>query len=748
MPNITGSPTQAATEVQNLSELEVLNTTPLTTGDMASVLVGANGKPQLYVFDRTSTAIPDGDQIISALGGRWINLVTWTSLNAGMYTGTGPLALNQVVYIDAANDVALADASNPAKMPAIGFIAGIDLVAPRPYRVQYSEELTGFIGLTPGANYYVSAAVPGVITTVPPIGNIVQSVGVARNATTLIVNLESFSSGATPANTGTYTSGVLLSLRDLVYVSATDDVARADASNSAKMPAIGLVVAIDLATARPYTVQFTGEVGGFSGLTPGFAYYASDTTPGAITHAIGLIDQVVGIAKDATTLILGSVGSTYQDQTAWSINSNVNGLLPAGNDANVGNAGAPLASLKQLARRLARARTTQAAAPIYTVGLVDAIPATDAFVWYPNENSIPPPTEALVNYAGNLVLAISGVQAQFGSVGGIVGAASNAVPATNTPPKLTDGAVVTWTPLVGRTVLAATGEQATILKDLGAGVAEMGPWEKVSTGATTPPAPGVAYIVLDETHVSCPVAIGGRHITATFSFCTFDQVNPIRCSNKGEAVNFVGCRFTTVNSLALFMLSFADSGNTAMAACCIGSTTPLTVSVNSGFTQMTLCALLNVSVSSLRNSILEVNQCVGEASNLTNYTSGARYPGRLLLSLVGLFNFSDTGLNITLGGVVVGFLNIYGSSAVAASTGTFVGTGGKFILSSNAGAFVPTLTAITELKVDTGVNVIPPLVAGAVVPAAAPLTTWAQFSAAPFNKQWVDQLKGSLIAQE
>lgn len=200
MPNITGSPTQAATEVRTLTELALLNTTPLTTGDMASVLVGSNGKPQLYVFDRTSTAAPDGDQIINALGGRWINLITWTSLNAGMFTGTGPFVLNQVVYIDSANDIALADASNALKMPAVGFIAGIDLTAAFPYRVQYSQELTGFTGLTPGANYFVSASVPGGITTVPPlvVGNFVQSVGVAKNSTTLIVNLESSIINAAP----------------------------------------------------------------------------------------------------------------------------------------------------------------------------------------------------------------------------------------------------------------------------------------------------------------------------------------------------------------------------------------------------------------------------------------------------------------------------------------------------------------------------------------------------------------------
>ena len=48
-----------------------------------------------------------------------------------------------------------------------------------------------FTNLTPGAAYYLSPTVPGGITSTPPSspGQIVQKVGFAKDATTLVFNL-------------------------------------------------------------------------------------------------------------------------------------------------------------------------------------------------------------------------------------------------------------------------------------------------------------------------------------------------------------------------------------------------------------------------------------------------------------------------------------------------------------------------------------------------------------------------------
>jgi hypothetical protein len=71
-------------------------------------------------------------------------------------------------------------------------------------------------------------------------------------------------------------------------------------------PAIGIVISVQSPTS--VTVQYSGEVKTFSGLVAGQTYYLSDTVLGAITNTspvdVGSIVQVIGWAKDTTTLII------------------------------------------------------------------------------------------------------------------------------------------------------------------------------------------------------------------------------------------------------------------------------------------------------------------------------------------------------------------------------------------------------------------------------------------------------------
>lgn len=112
------------------------------------------------------------------------------------------------------------------------------------------------------------------------------------------------STGGGGGDTGTYTLGGGVVLKSIVYLSSSDTVSQADASSSATAPAIGIVTAI---AGPSCTVQTEGEYSGFSGLTPGAIYYLS-TTAGGITatppSSTGQILQKVGIAKDATTLVM------------------------------------------------------------------------------------------------------------------------------------------------------------------------------------------------------------------------------------------------------------------------------------------------------------------------------------------------------------------------------------------------------------------------------------------------------------
>lgn len=102
-----------------------------------------------------------------------------------------------------------------------------------------------------------------------------------------------------------------IAARDLVNVSATGQVRKADASND--RPANGFVLAA-IANAASGTVFFEGIITGFSGLTPGARYFLSDSVAGGITATAvaagaGKICQEVGVAISATTL-------SFEPQTA------------------------------------------------------------------------------------------------------------------------------------------------------------------------------------------------------------------------------------------------------------------------------------------------------------------------------------------------------------------------------------------------------------------------------------------------
>ena len=106
---------------------------------------------------------------------------------------------------------------------------------------------------------------------------------------------------------GTF-SGVAVFVPDAVYVSASGVVSPADASNPT-----GLKLTVGICIAKPVpgtaTVQYAGEAAVFAGtLTAGATYYLS-TLAGQITtnvagHGAGDAIQIVGVAKDTSTLII------------------------------------------------------------------------------------------------------------------------------------------------------------------------------------------------------------------------------------------------------------------------------------------------------------------------------------------------------------------------------------------------------------------------------------------------------------
>lgn len=109
-----------------------------------------------------------------------------------------------------------------------------------------------------------------------------------------------------PGVTSIWGSIVSLDLLDAVYISGSNRIAKANASSINTMMCIGFVSSINGAE---YTVQSTGELAGFTGLTPGATYYVGKS-PGQIwTFSEEDSDfpsfiQVIGRAKTESILLL------------------------------------------------------------------------------------------------------------------------------------------------------------------------------------------------------------------------------------------------------------------------------------------------------------------------------------------------------------------------------------------------------------------------------------------------------------
>lgn len=105
----------------------------------------------------------------------------------------------------------------------------------------------------------------------------------------------------------TYTAGENIGAGDLVYVSATDTVMKADANTSTKA-AVGFAPSA-ITSGNPGTIiMHAGKITGLTGLTANAFYYLSNSTTGAfalhasLTFATNDIQQKVGIAESTTIL--------------------------------------------------------------------------------------------------------------------------------------------------------------------------------------------------------------------------------------------------------------------------------------------------------------------------------------------------------------------------------------------------------------------------------------------------------------
>lgn len=115
---------------------------------------------------------------------------------------------------------------------------------------------------------------------------------------------------ASDANTvvSEFVADEALAARDLVYISAADNVSKADVSGGGQPSrTIGFATAA-VSDTDPVNIQTDGILGGFSGLTPGGLVWADPSTPGGVTQTrpsgAGNTIIIAGVAKSATEVFI------------------------------------------------------------------------------------------------------------------------------------------------------------------------------------------------------------------------------------------------------------------------------------------------------------------------------------------------------------------------------------------------------------------------------------------------------------
>jgi len=139
------------------------------------------------VYDSTNKSLYAWD------GVAWDNLNTVSSASNldDTYIADEDLDAREVVYISAADNVALADATDLTKSQAVGFVIS-SVLDTATVSIRKFGRMSGFSGLTPGARYYLSATAGAITATIPTgSGNIITQVGYAKSATVLDIAIQS-----------------------------------------------------------------------------------------------------------------------------------------------------------------------------------------------------------------------------------------------------------------------------------------------------------------------------------------------------------------------------------------------------------------------------------------------------------------------------------------------------------------------------------------------------------------------------
>lgn len=382
----------------------------------------------------------------------------------------------------------------------------------------------------------------------------------------------------------------------------------------------------------------------------------------------------------------------YQQVSAWFFDGTT------GSDTNTGtSSGSPLATWREWYRRTA-GKFRQST----TLTIVANAP-TDFFSY------------GVEPISGNFVMTVVGVRTVQRTGTASAYAAHNPAAGTNEPCRVTDGGVTDWTSDVGRLLVdTASQKYCWVLLNQGAGVARTSRWCTTAPAVTTPPSPG-GYSICTLSVVNGRPSLLGEN--GFLIFRDIESATP-QVARTWRQV-FFSCRFTGgVFQLLGGQYVGCCHANAANRWIIFGYANVL-ISGGACFTRMGPHSGARVQFDACTFQGEAIGLGFTDAGNTAGFASITSDTGIFDASAVGGFAMSK-GSYATISGVMYGKGNLYGA---------LLEEGSKLIV----GASDPTITGTTEILLNGTPNQVPDLVAGAAVPAAAAMTTWAQWAAAPFG---------------
>ncbi len=162
----------------------------LNVAGLSGVLADAQDAGSLQ-GNAVSAAAPAPSQVLAWNGAAWAPAAVGGSDYAtllGLVDGVG-MSLGHVVVVASSNTASYAKADAGVTMPCRGMVSGTGVGV---VNVRTHGYVSGLVGLTAGASYFVSSTTPGGITTTAPSssGDWVQEIGWALTATIFVVDIK------------------------------------------------------------------------------------------------------------------------------------------------------------------------------------------------------------------------------------------------------------------------------------------------------------------------------------------------------------------------------------------------------------------------------------------------------------------------------------------------------------------------------------------------------------------------------